>query len=339
MSWIGGIWDSLLFNAGDAAKGMISRYTIRVNKHANDGPLVYRNNRAYESVVVHVTKRLAVQTVENALKQALPKFMRNTELKMKKFVVAQQSKNYQTLIDNRESQMEKYGRVNADGGHVIIAKDKYGNPVPEALMLYYNDTDTHDVEDTVTTNGTTTSVQYSTKTVCHIDLSPEVTMNSSKNIVLTQVQGRDYTRKELVSGGDLMFSVSGSIVSDEDGIYPADKVKKFVQIMQYNGIVDVNYIMMGQLNVKHVIIREFSLGRQEYKNVQPYSFSCVAVEPDEEVKVTKDTISVVNTQLAMSDLDEWYKLVLDLKKLNRLSRDTATVSDVATDLGDIIKTI
>ena len=45
------------------------------------------------------------------------------------------------------------------------------------------------------------------------DLQPVVQVSSKNNVLLTTVQGRDYTRKELVSGGDLEISINGKITS------------------------------------------------------------------------------------------------------------------------------
>lgn len=54
--------------------------------------------------------------------------------------------------------------------------------------------------------------------------------------------------------------------------------------------------------------------------MQPYSMTCVAVEPDEDIKVEKDTISVLNTELQLSPMNKWYQLILD----NKLAQMTAS---------------
>lgn len=181
--------------------------------------------------------------------------------------------------------------------------------------MYIEDTETHTaISKTVDpVSGGTIETSMETKVIDHIDLSPQISVSSSKNIVMTQVQGRDYTRKELVSGGDISFSVTGSIVSHNEGEYPESAVKKFIQIMQYNGIVNVKSMLFDQFNVTRIVIKDFSLSNPEYKNIQPYSFSCVAIEPDEDVKITQDTISVINRELQTSPMSKWYKFILDSK--------------------------
>ena len=56
--------------------------------------------------------------------------------------------------------------------------------------------------------------------IAFCDLGATVSSQSSNNLILTKVQGRDYSRKELVSGGDINFTVTGKIVSNYPDIYP-----------------------------------------------------------------------------------------------------------------------
>lgn len=313
----GYLWSDLKFSAGKATDQLVSGTNWRIKNDTSD--LTYKNQR-YKSVAVHIAKQLLMSELEGQVHRLFPKFQKHMDQEMRDTVLKQQDANRAQLIKNQEAPMTNWGRIEAEGGHNIVAKDKYGAPVPEALMIYYDDEQSHIVEDTQIVGGVQQSISYSTKTICHIDLSPQVSMNSSKNIVMTQVQGRDYTRKELVSGGDLQFTINGNIVSDEQGVYPSVAVKKFVKMMQYNGILNINYMMMEQFNVTRIIVKDYTLGTQVYKNMQPYSMTCVAVEPDEDIKVEKDTISVLNTELQLSPMNKWYQLILD----NKLAQMTAS---------------
>ena len=229
--------------------------------------------------------------------------------------------------------MKEWGRITADGGHTIIAKDKYGNAVPESLILFYDgDTDIL-VEDVKIVGDKQVKDSYTTKTICFIDINPDVAIQSSKNIVMTTVQGRDYTRKELVSGGDLNFTVTGEIVSNEEGVYPENDVKKFVQIMQYGGVVNVNHFQFKQFNVDKIIIKDFNMQNQEFKNIQPYTFTCVAVEPDEDVVVKSDTIAVINREIEVSPMSKWYKLILNNKYAEIVANAAASAVSSTVNAG------
>ena len=331
MSFIGDIWGNVKFNAGKAAANAASSVSWAYT-HSPAQEVIYRNNRAYKSVLVHVAKQLAMSEIEGQINKLFPKYQRYLEKTLRKTVLEQQKSNQVQLIRNRESQMKEWGRITADGGHTIIAKDKYGNAVPESLMLFYDgDTDIL-VEDVKIVGDKQVKDSYTTKTICFIDINPDVAIQSSKNIVMTTVQGRDYTRKELV-GGDLNFTVTGEIVSNEEGVYPENDVKKFIQIMQYGGVVNVNHFQFKQFNVDKIIIKDFNMQNQEFKNIQPYTFTCVAVEPDEDVVVKSDTIAVINREIEVSPMSKWYKLILNNKYAEIVANAAASAVSSTVNAG------
>lgn len=332
MSFIGDIWGNVKFNAGKAAANAASSVSWAYT-HSPAQEVIYRNNRAYKSVLVHVAKQLAMSEIEGQINKLFPKYQRYLEKTLRKTVLEQQKSNQVQLIRNRESQMKEWGRITVDGGHTIIAKDKYGNAVPESLMLFYDgDTDIL-VEDVKIVGDKQVKDSYTTKTICFIDINPDVAIQSSKNIVMTTVQGRDYTRKELVSGGDLNFTVTGEIVSNEEGVYPENDVKKFIQIMQYGGVVNVNHFQFKQFNVDKIIIKDFNMQNQEFKNIQPYTFTCVAVEPDEDVVVKSDTIAVINREIEVSPMSKWYKLILNNKYAEIVANAAASAVSSTVNAG------
>lgn len=332
MSFIGDIWGNVKFNAGKAAANAASSVSWAYT-HSPAQEVIYRNNRAYKSVLVHVAKQLAMSEIEGQINKLFPKYQRYLEKTLRKTVLEQQKSNQIQLIKNRETQMEEWGRISAQGGHAIIAKDKYGNAVPESLMLFYDgDTDIL-VEDVKIVGDKQVKDSYTTKTICFIDINPDVAIQSSKNIVMTTVQGRDYTRKELVSGGDLNFTVTGEIVSNEEGVYPENDVKKFIQIMQYGGVVNVNHFQFKQFNVDKIIIKDFNMQNQEFKNIQPYTFTCVAVEPDEDVVVKSDTIAVINREIEVSPMSKWYKLILNNKYAEIVANAAASAASSTINAG------
>lgn len=320
------------FNAGKAATNAASSVSW-VYMHSPEKEIIYRNNRAYKSVLVHVAKQLAMSEIEGQINKLFPKYQRYLEKTLRKTVLEQQQNNQVQLIKNRETQMKEWGQISAEGGHTIIAKDKYGNAIPEALMLYYDGDTAISVEDVKTVNGQQVKDSYTTKTICFIDINPDIAIQSAKNIVMTTVQGRDYTRKELVSGGDLNFTVTGEIVSNEEGIYPENDVKKFIQIMQYGGVVNVNHFQFKQFNVDKIIIKDFNMQNQEFKNIQPYTFTCVAVEPDEDVIVKSDTIAVINREIEVSPMSKWYKLILQNKYAEIVANAAASAASSTINAG------
>lgn len=358
MSYWKDIWSNLVFNTGNATTQFVKSLNWRYQNNQMGGNLEYKSRSAYKSVLVHVAKQLAMSTLEGELNDLLPRYQRHVRDESIKKVRSQQSDNRKVLIENGQKSTEGFGFVECENGHKFIAKTKYGTPIPEALILHYDlseDEERIHYTDSQLTKDSSYSVKkkntlqqlwnpaheieiteaewkddsFDSRTVLHCDLAPKVSMSSTKNVVLTQVQGRDYTRKELVSGGDLTYNVSGSIVSDQEGVYPTEAVKRFIKIMQYNGIINVNYITFGLLGVTKLIIKDFSLGEPEYKNIQPYSFTCVAVEPDDAITLQADTITSINKSLELSQWDSWYHAILQ-NKLGEMAVSTALSAATST---------
>ncbi|WP_459686458.1 DUF6046 domain-containing protein, partial [Viscerimonas tarda] len=143
--------------------------------------------------------------------------------------------------------------------------------------------------------------------VTFVDLQPQVQVSSKNNIVLTTVQGRDYTRKEFISGGDLEISITGKITSKYPDVYPEAEVSKFLKLMQYRGVINCDNTILRQFNIEKLIIQSYTFSPSDCRNIQPYTLSCVAVEPSEaiELKIAKEE----QVDEAIKHTNKWIKIV------------------------------
>lgn len=332
-------WKSLTFRAGDAASDAAYKareFHKRLDRQYNkNDKLEFVSPSAYKSALAFWARREVVAAASNAIKQILPSIMKEREKARLKAVREQQSKISKRIIQDGNAVEETWGLGEVDlvDDHnlKIRARDALGNTIKESLMLYYDADEKYSLTEKIVdpVSGEETETTTSTYRVVFTDLSPRISVSSGKNIVMTEVQGRDFTRKELVSGGDLTFHISGQIVSNyatmetENGrqipkvYYPDKDVRRFIQIMQHPGIIYVNHYLFKQFNVSRVIVKDFNLERQEFKNIQPYSFTCVAVEPDEDVIIKQDTINILNAQLQVKEKQGWLDYVL-AKKLDSI---------------------
>ena len=143
--------------------------------------------------------------------------------------------------------------------------------------------------------------------VTFVDLGPQVQVSSRNNILLTRVQGRDYTRKEYISGGDLEITINGKITSKYPDVYPEAEVSKFIRLVQYKGVIDCDNTVLRQFNISRLIIQGYTLQPTDCRNVQPYSLNCVAVEPSEAVELKLAEQEKVDT--AIKHTNKWIKYV------------------------------
>ena len=143
--------------------------------------------------------------------------------------------------------------------------------------------------------------------ITFVDLGPQIQVSSRNNILLTQVQGRDHTRKEFISGGDLEITVNWKITSKYPDVYPEAEVSKFIKLMQYKGVITCDNTVLRQFNVTQLIVQGYTFQPSDCRNVQPYTLNCVAVEPSEAVALKLADAEVVDT--AIKHTNKWLKYV------------------------------
>ena len=219
----------------------------------------------------------------------------------------------QKALAAQKEDEKNYGMIKVnDGKNVIVAYDDWGDICRDALMLTIpvakkvkmkGNIGTADSEGKFTkANG---NGEISSDHLVWYDTTALISLSSDKDLILTRVTGRDYSRKELVSNGDLNFSISGHITSGIPDIYPSSEVQKFRQVMQYKGIIEVNNEFLDQWGVKKIVIKSFNLPSNEgNKSVQDYSFEAVGIQPDAEANVVEDTISFIDFTLKESTDEE-----------------------------------
>lgn len=214
------------------------------------------------------------------------------------------------IYEHRTKEENKYGRINVNKKSTqsiaIYALDHAGNMCVDAVMLAIpvspNITVSQNVVNPYSGDSATkyvASKPFQSDTLVWYDTTAMVSVNSDKNLILTQVQGRDYSRKELVSNGDFVFTVSGRICSELPDVYPEEEVQKFKQIMRYKGVVEVNNQIFDQFDIDRVVIQNFSIqSREGEKSQQEYTFTCVGLQPEKERVVTEDTVTIINQEIA-----------------------------------------
>lgn len=233
------------------------------------------------------------------------------------------------------------------GNDVIVAVDCYGNRCADAIMLGIPLKSAIPVSQSIRTwfgDSNDKTENYSNSiTSDHLvwwDCTAIITINSEKNLIATRVSGRDYSRKELVSNGDIQISVSGRINSNLPDVYPTSEIQKFIQIMNYKGIVRVNSQYLSQFGIDRLVIQNFNMPQKEgYKNLQEYSFSAIGMQPDKETQVKSDTITTIDAAI-VSDEEEksaWEQMLEDKVESIKTAGGDALDTTLATAAGMLDK--
>lgn len=138
-----------------------------------------------------------------------------------------------------------------------------------------------------------------------VDLSAMVNVSVKKNIVLTDVMGRDFSRKEYVSGGDYMVNIKGKIVGDYPDVYPGEEVSKLIRMLSSSGILTVDCPLLTRFNITGLYVLSYNIPQSTgSSNMQEYSISAVYEQPIEAL-VVNNTKKEKDLQKIMSELNEW----------------------------------
>lgn len=107
-----------------------------------------------------------------------------------------------------------------------------------------------------------------------------IEINRTKNIVTTNVQGRDTSIKEFINNGDFQISVSG-LICNHTASYPIGDVRTFHKFLEAKTSIGVIHEVMNLLGIYELVITDYDLPATPYPNVQPYSFNAISEEPIE----------------------------------------------------------
>ena len=109
-----------------------------------------------------------------------------------------------------------------------------------------------------------------------------ISCSQSKNIVETQIQGRSGSVNEFIGNGDLMFTVRGILVS-EDNKYPAQEVRILREILEAETELEVvsDFISyMVNAGEYSIIIKSWSMPqRRGYRNTQEFEITMAIDRP------------------------------------------------------------
>jgi hypothetical protein len=88
-----------------------------------------------------------------------------------------------------------------------------------------------------------------------------ISVAQAKQIVRTQIQGRDGTVKEYVGMDDYSISVSGTITSD-NGIEPIDEVIDLKQLLDAPIPLDIICPFLNRMGIQYAVVESYELPQQ-----------------------------------------------------------------------------
>lgn len=294
-----------LLSGGIISHGTVESYVSNIaRKSLGLGLSVFQDGSVrYFSKDKEILKRAAVQTASQlayGMLRSYPRYIKYWEQVERDKYLKNKSQTsranvngqYRQLIDRQQALAEEKKYADTIVGEIV--KDYLELEIPGEGSYY--DYQSGKVEQ----NSKYGLVKFA-------DLQPVVQVSSKNNVLLTTVQGRDYTRKELVSGGDLEISIHGKITSKYPDVYPEAEVSKFLKLMQYRGVINCDNTILRQFKISRLIVLNYSLTPSECRNIQPYTLTCVAVEPSEAIELKIAGQEEVDRSI--SDVNKWLQFV------------------------------
>lgn len=93
-------------------------------------------------------------------------------------------------------------------------------------------------------------------------------VRQTKNIVRTNINGRDGTIKEYVGMGDYEINIKG-VIAGARGVYPVDAVDNLMEFLTYNQSIKVySKYLNERFNIDEIVINDFDLKQDEGKYSQ-----------------------------------------------------------------------
>ena len=286
-----------------------------------------RDNRSFFQVLVDSALQYASTELKNAMYKAVrDKFQKQ---RREEYVNLVKDRRKTKLVSSGNLQIRNYGVMTVpivdekNKFGTIECKDTYGNSCSDGLMLkiptnynvkytrYQNYVSHYDTVSVSVGNNKDIESTFESKYLVWSDATSMITFQSNKNTIITPVVGRDYSRKELASNGDIKFSVSGHILSGMAEVFPTEQVQKFTQIMQYKGLIEINNILLDQFGIEKILVLDFSITPLEgTKSQVDYSFNAIGIQPRHEIEITDDTLYlddiIFNMQTSDKE-DAWTK--------------------------------
>lgn len=108
-----------------------------------------------------------------------------------------------------------------------------------------------------------------------------MTVNQSKNIVTTAIQGRDGTVKEYIGMGDYVITING-IITGANGHYPVDEVRELKKMLDAPIAIDVVSWYLQNLDISTIVIKDYDIPQVEGGySYQRFSINALSDTPQE----------------------------------------------------------
>lgn len=156
-----------------------------------------------------------------------------------------------------------------------------GKPVVAKIQLEY---DPYEVEQLNQQTGKYEKAKINRASITLDTVLIDVTL--TKNIVTTQLNGRNGTVKEYIADDDFKVTLRGALVNAKGTAYPEAQVKQLMKILKAPVTLTVTSDYLTLYGIYSLVVTDYNLPQREgYTNTQLFDISCLSDNPVELVKL------------------------------------------------------
>ena len=190
-------------------------------------------------------------------------------------------------IHHGKAQLFKHkGKLLRSGKEEKVADSKLGTPIYSNL-IFGEEISIDTLNGSVTGIGENNYMDLEGNIVSYYPIridSVIMTVEQSKTIVKTALQGRKGTIKEYISSGDYIISAKG-VIDNTINEYPELAVGFLTKIANIPDQIKVTSKFLQQFSINYVVIERFRFTeKQGSRDIQPFELTMVSdIAPEEEV--------------------------------------------------------
>lgn len=151
----------------------------------------------------------------------------------------------------------------------VLRKSKLGTAIFSDLALGDNQGNIYDASgNIVATNTPIDTALFS--------------VNQTKNVVRTNINGRDGTIKEYIGLGDYVINIKG-VICGANGVYPVDEVNSLTEFLRYDQSIPIKSKFLNEVfDIYEIVVLDYDVNQDEGgQSYQKFEINCVSEKPVE----------------------------------------------------------
>lgn len=107
-----------------------------------------------------------------------------------------------------------------------------------------------------------------------------IQVSGEKNIVMTEIQGRNGTIKELINNRDYQIQIAGYLISHQINVAPIEEKNVLIKIFQAQSPVEVVSQFLNDFGIYNMVIQACQISEEQgHRSRIPFTLTCISDIP------------------------------------------------------------